>query len=212
MKKPNYKSFCGPEKLYYRGGDKLFLFLKKAGLKSSDSLLDVGCGSLKVGRLVIPYLQPKKYYGIEPERKWLENGIQNEIPKQVLEFKKPKFSYSRHFFLQGFGVRFDVVVAFNVFIHCGTKQLEIFLGNLNKAMSMTGYLLMNIKLGDKTKETPWTDRHCRYPYSSHFETVYDIKNIKKILRKHGFEEKRIWSKPPHNNLLFRIERRQDCVN
>ena len=42
-----------------------FEFMKNAGLHPENSLLDVGCGTLRGGRLFIPYLDGSKYTGID---------------------------------------------------------------------------------------------------------------------------------------------------
>ena len=42
-----------------------FDYLRKQGLKPQNSLLDYGCGALRLGRYVIPYLEPGQYYGLD---------------------------------------------------------------------------------------------------------------------------------------------------
>jgi len=45
-----------------------FRLLCALGLREHHSVLDVGCGSLRAGRLPITYLAPGRYFGIEPNR------------------------------------------------------------------------------------------------------------------------------------------------
>ena len=40
--------------------------LLAAGLRETHRIADLGCGLLRVGRLLIPYLLPGRYYGMEP--------------------------------------------------------------------------------------------------------------------------------------------------
>jgi SAM-dependent methyltransferase len=59
---------------YFMGATQ-FRLLTTLGLREHHSLLDFGCGSLRAGRLLIPYLLPGRYYGLEPNRCLIEDGI-----------------------------------------------------------------------------------------------------------------------------------------
>ena len=52
-----------------------FSLLTSLGLRENHTLLDIGCGSLRGGRLALMYLLPEHYYGIEPEQWLIEEGI-----------------------------------------------------------------------------------------------------------------------------------------
>jgi hypothetical protein len=41
-----------------------------AGLRDTHRLVDIGCGSLRAGRMLLPYLRPGRYFGVEPNS-WL---------------------------------------------------------------------------------------------------------------------------------------------
>lgn len=56
-------------------------FLKSRGLRPNHNFLDVGCGCLRAGVKVIPYLEPQRYYGIDAEKRLLDVGYNNELPK-----------------------------------------------------------------------------------------------------------------------------------
>ena len=75
MKKLNYKAFVCKEQHYYIYGASVFLQCVKWGLKPTDNLLDIGCGSLRVGKHLIPFLDDGKYCGVEPEQKYLNDGL-----------------------------------------------------------------------------------------------------------------------------------------
>ena len=75
----NYRAFVGPEKFYYQHGQARFKSLLDNGLCESSFLLDIGCGSLRVGRLLIPFLLPGRYYGVEPQKDWLQEGLREEV-------------------------------------------------------------------------------------------------------------------------------------
>jgi hypothetical protein len=66
-----------------------FTLLFQAGLRETHRLLDVGCGSLRGGRLFIPYLRAGHYYGVEPNEWLVEEGIANELGAEILTVKRP---------------------------------------------------------------------------------------------------------------------------
>jgi len=65
---PHYRAFVGPPQDYDLIAAMTFGLLTSLGLRQHRSLLDVGCGSLRIGRLLIPYLNEAKYTAIEPEK------------------------------------------------------------------------------------------------------------------------------------------------
>ena len=51
----------------YRPGARPFKLLYPPEPREIHRLLDFGCGSLRLGRMAIPYLLEGHYFGIEPE-------------------------------------------------------------------------------------------------------------------------------------------------
>jgi hypothetical protein len=72
-----------------------FNLLTTLGLRQHHSLLDVGCGSLRIGRLLIPYLNQGKYFGVEPNEWLVKEGIKRELGEALLQIKRPTFFFSR---------------------------------------------------------------------------------------------------------------------
>lgn len=64
----HYRAFVGPLDRYDLLGAGQMALLYLLGLREHHRVLDFGCGSLRLGRLLIPYLRPGRYFGIEPER------------------------------------------------------------------------------------------------------------------------------------------------
>lgn len=56
--KRTYRGYVGPEAQYDLMGATQFRLLCTLGLREHHTLLDFGCGSLRAGRLFIPYLLP----------------------------------------------------------------------------------------------------------------------------------------------------------
>ncbi|MHC4422967.1 MAG: hypothetical protein ACYS1E_20600, partial [Planctomycetota bacterium] len=54
----HYMAYVGPPDRYDLMGASQFRLLCTLGLRAPHRLLDFGCGSLRAGRLFIPYLNP----------------------------------------------------------------------------------------------------------------------------------------------------------
>src|SRR5277367_6499807 len=94
-----HRAFVGPPDRYDLASAGQFSLLTALGLREEHTLLDIGCGSLRGGRLFIPYLNPEKYFGIEPEQWLIDQGIAAEIGRDLANIKKPAFSNDSNFTL-----------------------------------------------------------------------------------------------------------------
>jgi SAM-dependent methyltransferase len=113
----DYRKYVGPPTDYDVMGGLQFALLVALGLREQHRLADVGCGSLRAGRLLIPYLAPGNYYGLEPNRWLVDEGIAKELGPSAIELKAPHFASNDDFDLSAFGVQFDFVLAQSIFSH-----------------------------------------------------------------------------------------------
>ena len=65
-----------------------FNLLTALGLREKHFLVDIGCGSLRAGRLLIPYLASGHYFGIEPLPWLIQEGIDKEIGESMIRIKR----------------------------------------------------------------------------------------------------------------------------
>lgn len=128
----HYTAYVGPPQDYDFMGATQFRLLTTLGLRDHHRLLDFGCGSLRAGRLLIPYLNPGNYYGIEPNRWLIDDAIEREVGADQIRIKRPQFLHHDTFNCGAFGVPFDYIVAQSIFSHCGadliargTKQFAV---------------------------------------------------------------------------------------
>lgn len=130
----HYKSYVGPVENYDRISAMQFNLLTFLGLRQYHFLLDIGCGSLRGGKLFIPYLLPKHYFGIEPERWLIEEGIKNEVGQDLIEIKQPVFHNDDNFTLSTFNQKFDFLLAQSIFSHASQQQIKRCLSEAKKVM------------------------------------------------------------------------------
>lgn len=125
----NYRSSVGPADKYDLIGAKQFCVLVDQGLREHHYLLDIGCGSIRGGKLFIPYLQTGHYFGIEPNANAVNEGIEKELGTDfVFKFKKASFYFSDQFDIYsgfvGIPARFDFILAQSIFSHTSRAQTE----------------------------------------------------------------------------------------
>ena len=92
---PHYRAYVGPPEDYDLIAAMTFNLLTTLGLRQHHSLLDIGCGSLRIARLLIPYLNRGKYFGVEPNQWLVEEGIRREVGESLVEIKHPTFFFSK---------------------------------------------------------------------------------------------------------------------
>lgn len=162
-----YRSHVGPADQYDFMGATQFRLLCALGLREHHRVLDFGCGSLRAGRLLIPYLQPSRYFGIEPNRRILHLGIDNELGNDLVAIKRPTFSYSDEFTAEIFEERFDFIVAQSIFSHAGRDLIARALSSFSRRLEAGGICAVTFAEGSaKEVMTGWRYPACvQYPRS-----------------------------------------------
>jgi hypothetical protein len=133
----HYRAFIGNPAEYDWMGAYQFDYMVRLGLREQNSLLDIGCGSLRGGRLFIPYLLPDRYFGLEPHRWLVEQAIANEVGASILEVKRPVFLFDDHFSCSRFGRTFDFVLAHSVFSHAAPQHIVRCLHEARQCLTRT---------------------------------------------------------------------------
>lgn len=135
-KKINHREAVGG--LWDQMGNLQYNFLLSKGLKKEHKFLDIGCGSLRLGVKLIPYLNAGNYYGIEKDESLLKLGIKNEIDIKVLSTKNPSFLINNKFELEKFNAKFDFIIAQSIFTHITMDEIQICLMNVKKVLKQGG--------------------------------------------------------------------------
>lgn len=104
----------------WAGGRDVFEFLAKAvSLKPKHHVLEVGCGTLRVGLHFIRFLLPTHYHCVERDLLSLMAGFRYELPSQGLLHKRPVIIHGEdmNFDALGDNVMYNLIYASAVFLH-----------------------------------------------------------------------------------------------
>lgn len=103
-------------------GEAQMRVLLEAGLQPHHRLLDIGCGSLRLGCKVVPYLDPGNYWGTDQSAALMQRGYDLELaekdrlpPAQLVE--DGGFAYP------GIPDSIDFAIAWGVFTHLPAAHL-----------------------------------------------------------------------------------------
>jgi cyclopropane fatty-acyl-phospholipid synthase-like methyltransferase len=159
---PQYRAYVGPPEDYDLIAAMTFNLLTTLGLRQHHSLLDIGCGSLRIGRILIPYLNRGKYFGVEPNEWLVDEGIKRELGETLLQIKRPTFFFSDSpDAIAEAKVGFDFALAQSIFSHCGLDLIKGWLSAISHSLTQDGALVATFLIGEEDAEqTGWIYPDC----------------------------------------------------
>lgn len=170
----HYRAFVGPPGRYDLMAASQFSLLFLLGLREHHRLMDFGCGSLRLGRLAIPYLGEDRYFGVEPEAWLVEEGFARELGQDARRLKRPRFDHNRDGRIDMFGQAFDFIIAQSVFSHMNPAMARATLANFTPWLAQGGLIVANWLIGEPTPQgadPEWVYPGC-VPF--HPEAVADL--------------------------------------
>lgn len=99
-------------------------------MQPNHYLLDVGCGALRGGVRLIPYLESGHYYGIDKSQELLDAG-RREIKAANLQDWRPTLAQLEDFGFERLGQSFDYALAQSVFTHLPLNDIARCLVNID---------------------------------------------------------------------------------
>jgi len=159
---PQYRAYVGPPEDYDLIAAMAFNLLTTLGLRQHHSLLDIGCGSLRIGRLLIPYLNRGKYFGVEPNEWLVEEGITRELGDTLVQIKQPTFLFSDSpDTISQAKVAFNFALAQSIFSHCGLDLIKSWLSAISRSLAANGALVATFLIDDEdSAQTGWIYPEC----------------------------------------------------
>ncbi|XP_021773074.1 uncharacterized protein LOC110737032 [Chenopodium quinoa] len=134
----------------WAGGRDVFEFLAESAHLSPDAqVLEIGCGTLRVGLHFIRYLKPEHFHCLERDELSLMAAFRYELPSQGLLHKRPIIVKGEDMDFSRFGseVTYDLIYASAVFLHMPDKLVWVGLERLASKLKPDGRIFVshNIK-------------------------------------------------------------------
>lgn len=117
-----------------------FEFLQAHGLRPTMRFVDVGCGSLRGGVHLIPWLEPGHYFGIEKEPELVRAGLEEELDPVERDERRPTIVVDAGFDFGRLGSTFDMGIAQSLFSHVPPALIRACLARLRPFMADAGVL------------------------------------------------------------------------
>jgi SAM-dependent methyltransferase len=192
----------GPVKQFEKIGRSRLIILLEEGVYPDSKVLDIGCGALRGGYWIIHFLNPGCYFGIEPNKKRLQAGIEYFLEPELLDRKKPKFNNNARFDLSVFQEKFDFIIARSILTHTSKIQIQKLLDSFINFSNDDGVLLASYLSADLHNQEDYQKQEWSGPVIYHsFSWIQEecgkrnlsVKELKKqIYNKH------IWLKITKN--------------
>lgn len=189
----DYRSYVGPPERYDLIAMQSFSLLGELGMRQHSNVLDVGAGSLRNGRLLIPLLDKKKYTGIEPNKWLIREGIKHEVGRSLVRIKRPRFLFQSDATNVG-PSSIDFVLAQSIFSHTSSKLLRAWAEDISRVLKPGGRLLGTYFQGDRTVATKdWVYPRC---------TTFRPNDFSSILQDSGLAVRELPVKHPGRQTWF----------
>ncbi len=127
-------------------------FLQRQGLRPDNTLVDIGCGTLRGGVPIIEYLERGNYAGADV-RAEIETEGRAELAEHHLNDKAPTLAYGRRLADVHFGRRFDFAWAFAVLFHLTDEHLAECFSFVREHLTPAGVFYANVNLGHHEPNT-----------------------------------------------------------
>lgn len=116
----------------WAGGRDVFEFLAaSAKISPHSQVLEIGCGTLRVGVHFIRFLDPAHFHCLERDKLSLMAALRYELPSQGLLYKRPLIFKGEDMDFSRFGnTMFDLIYASAVFLHMPDKLVWVGLERL----------------------------------------------------------------------------------
>lgn len=203
----DWRARVGPIKKFDIMAAHQFNVMTSAGrLREHHTLADVGCGCLRGGRLFIPYLGMGNYFGVEPDKELLTDGVMHEAGPGMVSLKAARFSNRSDFDIvdEWPQIEWDRILAQSILTHTGPALLDAFMARMEEAVNehteifitfLDGPDATSAKTGQVVADDEWL-----YPYC----VTYTGPTIRAAARRHGLDMDRLRIQHPNNHTWVKL--------
>ena len=156
-------------------GEESLSFLIKKGLKPHNSFLDFGCGYLRLGIALIPYLKKGKYTGIDIAKERVDLGIRELEKKGIKKSQYNTYISSNNSISELLiNKKFDFIYLESVVTHTPLNDFKEILRCFSIILEKNGKVFFTFHISNKQKKIGVKDFY------------YPFKKIKEVCQENGF--------------------------
>ncbi|MGB3146929.1 MAG: class I SAM-dependent methyltransferase [Paracoccaceae bacterium] len=177
--------------------------LQKAGLRPEHQLLDIGCGSLRLGCKAVPYLAPGHYWGTDQSGELMHHGLAAELPGSD-RLSAAQLVEDAEFAFPGIPPTIQFAIAFAVFTHLPLDYLHRALTSARHRFPSLQMLLFTCFLApspsDAAKACRQPDGVVTHPHRPPYHFIADA--VETLCAAAGFAAERQPDRLPRGQILF----------
>ncbi|MBZ5567111.1 MAG: class I SAM-dependent methyltransferase [Acidobacteriia bacterium] len=122
--------------------------LKREGCRPDSKALEIGCGNLHAGVMLIEHLMKGHYAGVDPNTWLRRQTLKDRRVRELVREKQARFLSVDNFDASSLGTKFDFILSHSVLSHAAHWQLEQYLRNACKVLAPGGRILASIYLAE----------------------------------------------------------------
>ena len=172
--------------------------LLSAGMTPEDHLLDIGCGSLRLGHKAVPFLLPGHYWGTDASLALMRHGRLTELPDPT-RLPEDHLVEDASFAFPGIPDSITLAIAFGVFTHLPHADLQAALQNLRRFPSLRA-TLFTVFLSDAPGPTRQPDGVVTHPDRPPYHVPEAT--VAQAIREAGFTPTRLPTILPRGQVLW----------
>ncbi|WP_225028446.1 class I SAM-dependent methyltransferase [Xinfangfangia pollutisoli] len=127
------------------------------GLRPQHQLLDIGCGSLRLGHMAVPFLDPGHYWGTDASGALMRRGYEVELADKA-RLPADQLVEDADFAFPGLPETIDFAIAWGVFTHLPPGALPPALASVRARFPALKALLLTLFLAPEGPPGPFRQR------------------------------------------------------
>lgn len=138
--------------------------LVERGLTPAHRVVDYGCGSLRLGRPLIEFLDPQCYIGLDVTTAFIELGL-GSVPSDLIDAKRPWLGLiTGENLARARRQQPDVIISINAVQHVPPDDLGTFFGRVTSLMGPRCRTFVTLRLaprGWRVRPETWVHEHAQ---------------------------------------------------
>jgi hypothetical protein len=153
------------------------------GLTPNDACIDYGCGTLRIGIHVINYLKPHRYFGLDVDELFINEGI-NMLDEEMIIDRAPRFGViSPETVAEAAAAKPSMLFSWKVLLHVHPDELYEYFQNIVTIIGDDGTALVCSKWGNGNETIQFGGQSWAHPIGKVFDVLTDLDCSAEILCK-----------------------------